>query len=415
MASDTIHPPLLPIAWRTALVLGLGALTAHLMATTQYYATIFILLALSASLVFGVARQLLQSQSLQDNAAANRAIANLQTAQKRAAQEQDHLRALLDTVSAALLVMDGDGGTAPVNRAAQLLTRGEGPHLSNMVAIGVAAAQQVEALAPGTRAVLRLANGQQTLVSATQFTDADGRARRLVSLQNVVGELDAVQLKAWQDMTRVLAHEMMNSLTPIASLSESLSGMIRSQGVGGDAVEAADTIARRSQGLAGFIERYRQLAELPRPRLKVFSARDFMAELDRLMSAALSGTAYRSITDDGLQLIADPDLLSQAMINLLNNAVDAVAGIEGATVTVSCGQDENGTVLAVADNGPGVSQERKEEIFVPFFTTKTKGSGIGLSLARQIALAHGGRIEVVKNSPRGAIFRILLPRPERHI
>jgi two-component system nitrogen regulation sensor histidine kinase NtrY len=413
MDSDTLHPALLPIAWRTLLVLGLGALTAYLMAATQYYATIFILLALSAVLVFGVARLLLQSQSLQDNTSANHMIAQLQSSHLRLVQEQDHLRALLDTVSAALLVIGADGSVTPANRAAQLLMRGHGTHLWD--AVGAETAHQIQALKPGSRTVLRLANGQQVLVSIALFADADRCMRRLVSLQNVVGELDAVQLKAWQDMTRVLAHEMMNSLTPIASLSESLSRMLRNRGSTGDASDAADTIARRSLGLVGFIERYRQLAELPQPRLKVFSARDFMAELDRLMNAALSGIAYRSGAEDGLLLNADPDLLSQAMINLLNNALDAVAGIEGATVTVSCGQDETGTVLAVADNGSGVSQERKEEIFVPFFTTKTKGSGIGLSLARQIALAHGGRIEVTQNSPQGAIFRLHLPRYERQV
>jgi two-component system, NtrC family, nitrogen regulation sensor histidine kinase NtrY len=214
-----------------------------------------------------------------------------------------------------------------------------------------------------------------------------------------------VQLAAWQDMTRVLAHEIMNSLTPIASLSESLSTLVPD----GEAAEAAETIARRSQGLIGFVDHYRRLAELPRPRRTLFSVRDFVTELDRLMRGTLSDIAYRSEVEDGLQLDADPGLLSQAMINLLNNAVDAVAGMDEAAVTLTCRRDGAGIVLEVADNGMGVPPERAEDIFVPFFTTKPKGSGIGLSLARQILLAHGGRIEVAPNATRGAIFRAIIP------
>ena len=177
---------------------------------------------------------------------------------------QDHLQALLDTVNAALLVLTADGRVAAANRAARLLLRGEGPRLSDVKAIGTAA-EAISHLPLGSAAVVRPASGQQMLASASHFAGG-GESQRLVSLQAVVGELDAVQIKAWEDMTRVLAHEIMNSLTPIASLSESLSGMIRREGASRDTVEAIDTIARRSQGLVGFVARYRLMAELPEPR-----------------------------------------------------------------------------------------------------------------------------------------------------
>jgi nitrogen fixation/metabolism regulation signal transduction histidine kinase len=407
MASDTVHSPLLPAAWRLTLAFALTALAAHLVITTQYYATIFLIASAALVLMFAVARLLQQGQSAAEMGAVDRAVARMQEEQKRAAQTQDHLQALLDTVSAALLVVKPDGRVAGANRAARLLLRGQGPRLSDIGAIGTGAAEAISQLTPGARAVVRLAGGQQMLASALQFVGG-GESRRLVSLQAVMGELDAVQLKAWEDMSRVLAHEIMNSLTPIASLSESLSGMIRQEGASRESVEAIDTIARRSQGLAGFVARYRQMAELPEPRLQVIALKAFAAEIERLMAGHLDGIDYKSRVETD-QLVADPDLLSQAVINLLHNAVDAVAGKRDASIAFHCARQDDAVLISVADNGKGVPAEYADDIFVPFFTTKAGGSGIGLSLVRQIALKHGGQIAVCASPSGGASFQLSLP------
>jgi nitrogen fixation/metabolism regulation signal transduction histidine kinase len=407
MASDTIHPPLLPIAWRAALALALAAVTAHLLVATQYYATIFLLALLTLGLVFSVTQLLLRGQNAADSIAANRVIARLQTEQKRAAQAQDHLQALLDTVSAALLVVPDDGRIASANRAARLLTRGDGPRLSDIAAIGADAAQGILRLAPGARAVMRLADGQQMLASAGQFSGG-GKNQRLISLQAVVGELDAVQLKAWEDMSRVLAHEIMNSLTPIASLSESLSGMVRQEGASRETVEAVDVIARRSQGLAGFVARYRQMAQLPEPQLQTISLRAFADDIQTLMAGRLEGVRCQCRVD-AETVMADPDLLSQAVINLLHNAVDAVAGRKDPLIEIEFARADQALVISVKDNGEGVAAEFADDIFVPFFTTKPAGSGIGLSMVRQILLKHGGRVEANTNETGGATFRLILP------
>jgi len=405
MASDA--SPALSVAWRASLALGLALLIAHLLAATQYYATIFLLALLAITTVFSMARLLMSGQSAADNLTANRAIARLQTDQKNAALAQDHLQALLDTVSAALLVLDGDGRVAAANQAARLLTRGDGPRLPDIASIGAAAASQINAMAPGARAMVRLAGGQQMLASAGYFAGGS-ESQRLISLQAVVGELDAVQLKAWEDMSRVLAHEIINSLTPIASLSESLSSMVRSDGASRETVEAVDTIARRSQGLATFVGRYRQMAELPEPRLQNISLPDFIAGIGTLMRGPLNGIAYRSRVEAG-GVKADPDQLSQAVINLLNNAVDAVAGVAGPAIELACMRESGQIVIAVTDNGKGISPGAAEDIFVPFFTTKPQGSGIGLSIVRQIALKHGGAIAVSKSATGGARFTLSLP------
>lgn len=408
MGSDTARPAMFAIGWRSLLALGLAVLTAYLLAATQYYATILVLAALMLAFSFGAARRLFQRQSAADISAANRTITRLQSGQRQAAQAQDHLRALLDTVSAALLVLAGDGRITSANRAARLLTGGTGPRLSDIAAIGPEAAAVIVRLRPGTRSMVRLADGQQQLVSVGRFAGG-GEDLRLVSLQAVVGELDAVQLKAWEDMSRVLTHEIMNSLTPIASLSESLSGMIRQDGASQQSIEAADTIARRSQGLAGFVARYRQMAQMPEPHRQNIALPAFAAEIRGLMKDRLNGIAYRQQVDD-ICVTADPDLLSQAVINLLHNAVDAVAGTEKPAIALACTREDGTVIISVSDNGDGVPPEHRDDIFVPFFTTKPGGSGIGLGLVRQIALKHGGRVEVQAGTEGGATFRLVLPQ-----
>jgi nitrogen fixation/metabolism regulation signal transduction histidine kinase len=223
-----------------------------------------------------------------------------------------------------------------------------------------------------------------------------------------MGELDAVQLKAWEDMSRVLAHEIMNSLTPIASLSESLSGMIRQEGASRESLEAIDTIARRSQGLAGFVARYRQIAELPEPRLQAIPLLAFADQMQTLMAGRLVGIGFQSRIEME-SVTADPDLMSQAVINLLHNAVDAVAAVEHPRIELACASQNGAVVISVSDNGKGVSPDHADEIFVPFFTTKAGGSGIGLAVVRQIALKHGGQVGVLANPSGGTTFRLTLP------
>ncbi|MGH6909097.1 MAG: sensor histidine kinase, partial [Phenylobacterium sp.] len=204
-------------------------------------------------------------------------------------------------------------------------------------------------------------------------------------------------------------------LTPICSLSESIADHLRaSHPDAADAriIEAAEVISRRSQGLMHFVERYRRLTDAPAAVKELTPATELVGRLDRLAAAMIGADAigYTSAVHPAwLKLNADPDLLEQAAINLLKNAVDAVRGRPGARVHLSCTLDEEQTALTVADNGPGLPAGDPEGVFVPFFTTKAGGSGIGLTLARQIALAHGGRLEHRAGAPQGAVFQLLLP------
>ncbi len=341
------------------------------------------------------------------------ALARLGTVRADRQRRIDHLEALADNVAAALLVLDGDGKVVSTNRAARHGLGAEpGPLPAALPAADPQTAQRLVTLAPGAREIMRLQDGRAMLVQTALFT-AEARAFRLISLQSLSGDLDAVELKAWQDLVRVLAHEMMNSLTPVSSLSESLAARLRSGAA--DPAEVADTvetIARRSSGLMSFIERYRRLTDLPAAEPVRLKAADLVLGLDRLMSASMTeaGVDYRSVVEPAaLVLRADPDLIEQALINLLKNALEAVRARSSPAVRLAARAEEGQAVLIVEDNGPGLPAGDPETAFVPFFTTKPGGQGVGLTLARQVALAHGGRLEHAPRPGGGAVFRLWLP------
>jgi two-component system nitrogen regulation sensor histidine kinase NtrY len=400
------------VAWRSLMAAGLAFLLLHILTTTQYYATAVVLAGIIGFIV-------LDSTQLYAPFFAP-PLADTRNEYRERARQLDQMTALLDAVTVALFALTPEGEITFANRAARLLAGEEVGRLEDVAALGPGAAAAIRALPAGARQIVTMADGRAMLVWVSGFSAPGMTAQKLISLQAVVGELDAVQLKAWQDMTRVLSHEMMNSLTPISSLSESLATLLRdgrSQTVdgkpGGDVAEAVETIGRRSQHLIEFVERYRKIAELPPPILRTIALKPFLGDIDALMQAQLGerGIAYRSsLSPKDLSLNADPQLLSQALINLLHNAADAAASASSPLVILSCAREEADIVFSVSDNGAGVSEERLQEIFVPFFTTKPGGHGIGLTLARQIALAHRGQIGVRENHPTGgAIFRMSIP------
>jgi len=274
-------------------------------------------------------------------------------------------------------------------------------------------AAKILELRPGGRAVIRLQTGQRVLAAAARFS-SQGQARTLVSLQDIQSELDATEIKAWQDLARILAHEMMNSLTPVASLAQSVRPLLAHPNPGNltDVAAAIDVIADRSAGLMNFVERYRQVADLPRPVFQPVKLSGVIAAVDQLLVPMLvsKGVTYKSqVEPSDLIVRADPAMIEQALINLLRNAMDAVSGQPAPHIEIDGRREGEEVVITVADNGAGVDPAVLDRIFVPFFTTKPGGSGVGLSLVRQIALAHGGQIEAASNSPRGMLFRWRCP------
>ena len=263
------------------------------------------------------------------------------------------------------------------------------------------AAEALRSLPAGERALVRLEAGggpQELVAYATRFT-VGGEAHTLVSLQDIREELEARELEAWQELSRVLTHEIANSVAPIASLAGTARGLVGDGGAEGDRLgdvrEALGTIERRSRGLVSFVDAYRTLARLPRPRPRVVPAAELLGDVATLARATAPGVDVAVEVDPpGLELVADADLVEQALVNLALNAVEALGG-RGGHVTLRARPGPSGrAVVEVEDDGPGLLPEVQERAFVPFFSTKPGGSGVGLALAHRIARLHGGTLTV---------------------
>jgi nitrogen fixation/metabolism regulation signal transduction histidine kinase len=386
--------------WRLLAALALVLALVQLLAATRHYASGLLLAGAALLLLVEAARLLLRSRAAPEQPAA---------ALRTAARQRDEALALLDAVTVALFVVSGDGRIRFANRAARRIAGAEVARLGQIAALGEDAAARILALPVGGRQIVPLADGRNMLVWVGGVSTPEGGAQRLVSMQAVAGELDAVQVGAWHSMTRILAHEMMNALTPISSLSESLGRLTSALP---DAAAAAETIARQSRHLMSFVERYRAIVDLPQPAMARIPLSAFMSDLATLAGAELGhrGIAFAAGGAPEDDVAADADLLRQALLNLLRNAGDAaLAGGGAPAVRLSCARSGAEVLFDISDNGPGVAPEHLEDMFVPFFTTKEGGAGIGLTLARQVALAHGGRLDAAANGERGMTFTLALP------
>jgi signal transduction histidine kinase len=276
-------------------------------------------------------------------------------------------------------------------------------------------------LPSGETQVMRIHRNGATLemaVATTLFV-ARGMERRLISLKNIHSVLERNEMEAWQKLIRVLTHEIMNSITPIISLSETLSERgvpMALKGAGGEKeyavmLQAMQTIHRRSKGLLGFVENYRRLTRLPAPVCASVSVRELFTDLQKLFP---DETIHFELPPSEKILDVDRAQIEQVLINLLKNAREASARREEPRIEVKAAFAPKVTssltswrcTITVRDNGEGILPEVQDKIFVPFFTTKTAGSGIGLSLCKQIMNQHGGNISVYSEPGKGSCFTL---------
>ncbi|CAH0219925.1 Sensor protein ZraS [Massilia sp. Bi118] len=322
------------------------------------------------------------------------------------------LEARLEHTPVALFRIDGAGGegqAAPLNgNARKLVAPGR--------ASDPAALYRQLAAQPGEQRALidfDTERGTERALLAVSSITLQGRPQRLAALMPVESELEAEALHAWRQLVHVLTHEIMNSLTPVASLSHTAYGLLGEfrgalpEDVGTDLSTALDAIRRRADSLVDFVASYRSLSNVP-------AARPERVRLDALFErvSALVGPAWRarggevhfSVEPASLELMADPGQLEQALINLLKNAFEATGGGPGQAWVAARLVRGARLRIEVSDDGPGVPEGLAAHIFTPFFTTKKQGGGIGLAMVRHLVHENGGTVRHARSVGRGARF-----------
>jgi nitrogen fixation/metabolism regulation signal transduction histidine kinase len=337
-----------------------------------------------------------------------------------------YLKTIIQHIGIGLLSYKQDGAVDLINNAAKKLLKTAGLRdVHDLEKTYPDLAHALLHLKHGEKKLVRLSHGGETgylSIFAHSFVIWD-EAHLLVSLQNIQEELEEKEMEAWQNLIRVLTHEIMNSITPISSMASTLLGMLEKgnekttdpkDGLGAedldDMADALEAIHRRSQGLMNFVGTYRNMTLIPKPKFRRLSVGDLFGRVEKLMEhkIAENGISFGwSVSPETLELTADPDLMEQVVINLLLNAVNAVDGMDIPRIALSAALGgEGNVVISVEDNGVGIEEEALEKIFIPFFTTKKQGSGIGLSLSRQILRLHHATIRAQSKPDEGAIFTL---------
>ncbi|HEX2919690.1 MAG TPA: ATP-binding protein [Bacteroidales bacterium] len=261
---------------------------------------------------------------------------------------------------------------------------------------------------------------QSVLIKAAELK-FENNVIKLVSFHDITNELDKKELDSWQKIIRVLTHEIMNSISPITSLSSAISGYYKNQGTENTIVPAEvnqriisktlsglDTINETGKGLLEFVDKYRSLASLPKPVLSRFIIDSLLRKCIMLMESNIPDNIKisASVYPEELTLEADYSQIEQILINLIKNAVEALSGKKEGTIHLKAFCANGSILIQVEDNGTGISADIVEDIFVPFYTTKEHGSGIGLSLSKQIMQNHNGTISVNSSPDKGSVFTL---------
>ena len=353
--------------------------------------------------------------------ALNDAIRKLRDQRHQVSDANRFYEAVLDDAPTALLIIDEQGRVELGNKAARrLFMKHRGVRIDDFARYGDALVRCLRDSVVGRPRLvpLNFDGMPQTAMVSASIVHRLGGLVRVVAVQPIQSELNAVEIAAQSDLIRVLTHEIMNSMTPVTSLAQTAAELVARADKGdsrdvADARIAVETLAKRADGVMHFVESYRQISRAPTIKRREFAVAPWAAELATMFDASriCAGLKFEmSIEPEELVVDADPDLLFQVLINLLRNGAEAACKhSDEPEVRLSFARASDGMVsIEVADNGPGVAESLRQDVFLPFFTTKQEGTGIGLSLARQIVLAHHGSIALENGAAGGATFRLFI-------
>jgi two-component system, NtrC family, nitrogen regulation sensor histidine kinase NtrY len=340
--------------------------------------------------------------------------------------DRQYFRYLVDHAGAGILSFGESGEIEIINKAARkILKIKQINNISVLSALSPGLPVILSTLKPGQQKLLKLNIDNEVVGLSLRLAEyrISGRKIRLVSLQNIRNELEEEELDAWQKLIRVLTHEIMNSITPVNSLTNTIIRMLESDGrpkrhdeiddgILANALEGMHSIEKRNKGLIGFVQSYRSLTRIQKPVFTKVDVEAMFLNIGRLVKEELETAHIRlfvRVNPAGLSLEADEKLLEQVMINLINNSRHALVAAENPEIRISAKIDHDQALIEVMDNGSGIPDDMIGNIFIPFFTTRPEGSGIGLSLSRQIMRLHGGNISVKSRPGVETLFTLKLP------
>ena len=329
-----------------------------------------------------------------------------------------YLQAIVEHVDTGLICFNEESATVLYNKGLQqLLHKSYFPNFQSVKKYNEGLYNAMEEIQPGERKLVKLIVNNQIIRLAVRKTilQLKDDALHLFALQNIHAELEEQEVASWQKLIRILTHEIMNSIAPVVSLSETANGIMDTTNALSPASEqdikkAIEAIHRRSAGLMHFTQTYRQLTKIPAPK---FVSCDPAEIIDRVLTLLKADLESKDIKVDRqyktgrFEAQLDPDLMEQVMINLIKNAMDALNDTNDPKISIPIFKSLQGELeIQIADNGPGIPDNMLEEVFVPFYTTKKEGSGIGLSLCRQIIQMHKGSLSVYSMEGKGTAFTI---------
>ena len=348
---------------------------------------------------------------------------------KNKTEKEEHFNYLLTViqhVSIGIIVFKRDGTVDVYNNAVKkLLQVNTLRKIDNLKSISEELPEVLLNMRAGDKELVKLFVDDELVqlsIYATQFK-MRGEEFLLVSFQDINPELEQKEIDSWQKLIRVLTHEIMNSITPITSLASTVSDILEETKKNNpprkkvdieafdDVSHAITTIEKRSRGLLNFVEIYRNLTRIPKPNFRYFEVEELINRAFELLAAKFEEfnikTSIKILPQD-LKILADPDLIDQVLINLLLNAIDASKEVPKPQITINASLNLNNRItIEIVDNGNGIKQDIMDKIFMPFFTSKKTGSGIGLSLSRQIMQMHKGSVTVRSKQDEGAIFTMV--------
>lgn len=354
--------------------------------------------------------------------AMNEVIREFQNTRSENEENLRYLETVLHHIDIGLISFSEDGKISFINNAAKkLLNINHLVNIKNLSTENTSHFDRLINIRPGKKNILKLSTNDeivQIVCSATKFKQRN-KAYTLVSLQNIQNELEEQELQAWNKLIRVLTHEIMNSITPISSLAGTVKTMLLHSDLSDcenndetleDITEAVTTIEKRSIGLINFVDNYRSLTRIPNPNFKIVKISDIFSSIQQLFQDSFESKKIDfelTILPANLDLTTDPELLEQVLINLVKNSIEALETQIDKEIKLKSYLNLRGNpVIEVKDNGSGIQPEVLEKLFIPFFTTKQNGSGIGLSLSKQIIRTLGGNIKVSSDPKTGTMFSL---------